>query len=250
MCLLFKVLHNDASIQNFLVIANYSKNVCFLLSVISISHFVTVEVMKQPCKVPTHFGFILATSGNSIGQFTIAKELAYNIFGNFVAIGSKAGATVLKPDNGVEEYLKDTPANFRRKLDSLPSYSGSYSVAQLAISIEEAILQLIKEAPKLSNKLLVLIIDVKDLDMAKLHVLAPLTRRELVLNDIKLFIVAVGSSEKSTGLRSLTAYADEVLIRERFDNLLDHGFTTSIAVSLCQTLCECFSIILCISFDT
>ena len=201
--------------------------------------------MKQPCNNDAHFGFVIATSSNNKNQFTIAKELASSIFKFFATTRSKAGATALKSADATEAYLKDTPASLRRRLDSLQSYSGSYSAAQLATSIEEAILQLSKEAPKSSSKLIVLIIDVKDLDLTGLDVIAPLIKRELAMNDIKLFVVAVGSAQKSAELRSLTAYADEVLIKQRFDNMLNAGFKTSIAVSLCQLLCEfCFCFVL------
>ena len=198
--------------------------------------------MKQPCKTAAHFGFVIATSDNGNGQFIVAKELASNIFKYFAVTGSRAGATALKSIDKVDDYLTNNPASLRRKLDSLPNYSGSFSADQVATSVEEAILRLSTEAPKFANKIVVLIVDVKEFDMNGLGVIAPLMRRELAINNIKLFIVAVGSTEKSANLRSLTEYADEVLIKQRFDNMINDGLRTSIAIAICQLICEfcCF----------
>ena len=196
--------------------------------------------MKKPCNSTIHFGFVIATSSNSQGQFNIARELVDRIFKHFAVTGSKAGATTLQPVTGSERYFKDSSKSLRQKLDSLPNHSGTFTAAQLATSIEEAVLQMSVEAPRSSNKLIVLFVDVKDFDMTSLDTIAPLTRRELVMNNIKLFIIALGSVQKSSALKSLTAYPDEVVIKQRLDSVLNGGLETSIALSICQVICECY----------
>ena len=205
---------------------------------VSLFYLALVDIMEHPCKSIGHIGFLIATSKDGNAQFTKAKAVVKEIFKDFSATGIKAGVTTLVPSDGSHKYFKETEAALLEQLNSLSAHIGKINAVDLVTSIEEVILQMTRDAPVSSNKVILMLVDTQDLDLTELDTIAPLIRRELVLNNIKLFVVATGSAQKGNALKSLTAYSDEVLVTKSFGNLLENDLKNSVALSLCHVTCK------------
>ena len=168
----------------------------------------------------------------------MGKVFLQKLFKVFEGPGSKAGVATLNTTIDPGLFLVNTVAELANKLAALHQYQGKVSSTEIVSSIEEVILRMASNTLAARSKVILMILDAEEVDLNNMDIFAPLMKRELEINNIKLLILAIGKNRKVDHLRLLTDYQDEVLVLERFENLLDEEQTSSVAISLCQVGCK------------
>ena len=196
------------------------------------------DILQKPCPEPMDVGFVIATSSDEKGQFSNAKSFASRIFMSFASPKSRAGVVTLRTAGDTESFFVNTPRELNAKLNRLPKYTGRLGGAEIATSIEEIILRMSSDTSGSNNRLIVLMVDADRTDLSNLESIVGLVKRELAINRVRLFVIAVGRNGRRDTLKALTMYPDEVLMKERFDEFLEDGMGKKVALSLCHMIGE------------